>query len=77
MEPSTGPLLHRSVRPASTAEMSFLKPAANFFITDASHSAASYSHPSSFSPSSSRTILANSCVRRLASARAASEAHSR
>ncbi len=55
---------------------SFLSPVAKRLITAASEAPASSSHPSGFSPSKSRTILANSCVRRRAWARAPSEAQS-
>ena len=76
MNPSTGPLLHVSVSPSLTAARSFLRPAAKFRIAGAPHASASFSHPSSFSPSRSLTIFAKSCVRRRASVSAGSKSHS-
>ncbi len=68
-------LTKQALRPALTAERSFFNPAANFLITSASEASASSSQPSSFSPSRARTIPANFCVSRRASAKAASEVH--
>jgi hypothetical protein len=50
--------------------------AAKFSIAGAPHASASFSHPSSFSPSRSLTIFAKSCVRRRASVSAGSKSHS-
>jgi hypothetical protein len=72
MKPSMGPVLQFSVSPARHRREVLLGPG-NFFITAASDASASY--PSSFSSSRPRTIFANSCVSRRASARAPSKAH--